>query len=82
LNSGICYLQDATVTDDKVRIEKLLAALLEVTQRAEALAVEVTKSLRADRRVGHSAEPDTDTAADTAKARRRQRGRRKAQDEH
>jgi hypothetical protein len=69
------------MSDDAARVEKLLAALLEVTQRAEALAIEVTKSLRADRRAGRSATPGSASAADATKARRSKRDRRKAQDE-
>jgi hypothetical protein len=69
------------VSDDPARVEKLLKALREVTQKADDLAKEVTQALRADRQVGRS--PRTETASSPGKPerRRRTRDRRKAQDE-
>ncbi len=64
--------------DRPADIERLLAALLEVSQKAAALAVEVRQSLRADRQVGRSGRPASGTTAEARqRVRRRKPDRRK-----
>jgi len=67
--------------ESKPEVEELLDRLRAVTQKAEELAAEVARAIRADRRVALPAGAGTATNAAASKARRRSRDRRKVQDD-
>jgi hypothetical protein len=59
-------------SDESKDTERLLAELLEATQKAQSLAVDVKKSLRADREVGRSVRPEEDPTPGKRRRVRRQ----------
>jgi hypothetical protein len=64
-------------SDQPKDTERLLAELLEATQKAQSLAVDVKKSLRADREVGRGVSAEDPASGKRRRARRQNPDRRK-----